>query len=682
MMFKFRSSILMIIFSTNAIAADIEPLATLTEDDYLLDIPIVLSASRLSQPEAEASTTISVITRDMIDASTAKNVPDLLRLVPGFQVGYYDGNIPVVSYHGMTEQYSRRIQVLIDGRSIYTPTFGGVLWSSLPITLDEIERIEVTRGPNASTYGSNSFFAVISIKTLNAYDTQGNYLRLINGNNKRHQALYRVGAQTENADYRVTFSHRGDNGYDGVADRNDENLLKLRLDYTFQNNSQLSYQAGINSKKYTDEANGSTPTHEYTTDTSYHHIKWEKTLNDNNSLSLQYYFNHYLLIDQSLSFTLSESDIGLPPIGLDPFQVVIDEGNLAERHDLEFNYFYTPDPSIRTVSGFSVRQDNVKGERLFNTTDTFVTNIKRLFGHVEWRLNQNLILNTGLMLEDHDTSDTSYSPRIALIKKMSPHQSLRFSISKATRAPSTIEESINTVYYPSLTVGGLGICNPILGLPVSCENGTDDIVAIPVFTTSGDLDFENIISTEIGYHGDFHNNSLSMNAKIFYDQVSDLIIYQKSKVFENTQGVILSGFEYSLKYQPSDTMNLNFSYAYINIEDDTPAGIALVDDYKMSAPENSYGLSLFTKLNQHYSTTLEYFNIGEMRWVDNRFPTDGYDILNIKISRKDLLKKSELKTSLILRNISGKYNDYGEYKNVDESTMDQRILLDLQLKNF
>ena len=669
-----------LLFSLNAQSTELSDLQT--EDDFLTDIPIIISASRLSQPESEASTAITVITRDMIDASTAKNVPDLLRLVPGFQVAYYDGNIPVVTYHGMTEQYSRRIQVLIDGRSIYTPTFGGVLWASLPITLDEIEQIEVNRGPNASTYGSNSFFAVVSIKTYNAYDTQGNYLRMISGNNNRHQVLYRVGAQTENADYRITFSHRGDDGYDDVFDSNDEDLLKLRLDYSFSNNSQLSYQAGINSKIYNRESNSSSPAHDFTTDTSYHHFKWERTLDQNSSWTLQYYYNHYKLVDQTLSFLLDESDINLPPIGLDPFQVIIDEGNTANRHDIEFNYYYSPDASIRTVSGLSFRHDSVQGERFFNTTDKLTTDISRAFGHIEWRIRNDLILNTGLMIEDHEISNMSYSPRIALIQKLNKQQSLRFSVSGATRAPSAVEESINNIYYPSLTIGGLGICNPIFSLPVTCESGTDDIVAIPIFVTAGDLGFEKIISTEFGYFGDFRKNKMSMNAKIFYDQVSDLIIAQSSGSFENSQGVILTGFEYAATYKPSDLFNLYFTYATTRIEDDNPKGVLPTEDLTTTAPHNSYGLTLFTKFSNTYSGSIEYFNVSEIRWADTINPAEAYDIVNIKLTRHSKHNKSDLKTSLIFRNISGDYNDYNEYRNTKESIMGSRILLDIQLQNF
>lgn len=676
-------SFLLLSFSLSAEELD---LPAPTEDDYLTEIPIVLSASRLSQPESEASTSITVITREMIDASTAKNVPDLLRLVPGFQVGYFNGNVPVVTYHGMTEQYSRRIQVLIDGRSIYIPTFGSVRWSSLPITLDEIERIEVTRGPNASTYGSNSFFAVVSIKTYNAFDTQGNYLNVIAGDNHRHQALYRVGAQTENADYRLTLAHRGDKGIDESYDTNDEDLFKIRIDYTFSNNSQLFYQAGVDQKNYLKDA-GSAPVHDYQTDVSYHHLKWEKTIDESSSLSLQYYYNHYKLDDRSLSFLLTADDVGLTGVPLDPFQVLIDESSRADRHDFELNYYYSPNASVRTVSGFSIRQDSVKAERLFDTKEPFITDIGRVFGHIEWRINKETILNAGLMIEDNEISDVSYSPRISLIQKITPSQSLRFGVSTATRAPSTVEESINGIYYPSLTISGDGICSTVY-YPLlvagghDCLPGTDDIVPVPIFVSNGGLDFENIVSTEIGYHGELLDNRLSMDLKIFYNEVTDLIVQQPDTSFSNSQGANLTGLEYSLKYSANEKYNLYFSYAYIEIEDDVPAGESQIETYSMSAPENSYNFTLFYKIDDKYTASVEYFYVDKMFWLDVGTEQDAFDIINLKISRTVHLNKSTLKTSLLLSNLSGNYNDYGEYNNTPVNLMSSRIALEIELLNF
>ena len=114
----------------------------MSEADYFEDMPIVLSASRLSQSLSEAPASVSVIDQDMIRASGFRDIPDLLRLIPGFSVAYTRDNTWAVGYHGVADAFSRRFQVLVDGRSIYSAAFGAVLWSELPLSIDDVERIE------------------------------------------------------------------------------------------------------------------------------------------------------------------------------------------------------------------------------------------------------------------------------------------------------------------------------------------------------------------------------------------------------------------------------------------------------------------------------------------------------------------------------------------------------------
>lgn len=150
-----------------------QALAAVSETDFLGELPVVLSASRMSQPVNDAPAAVTIIDRDMIQASGFRDIPDLLRLVPGFSVAYTRDNTWAVGYHGLADAYSRRFQVLVDGRSIYSPHFGAVHGGDLPVAIEDIERIEVVRGPNAAVYGSNAFLAVINVVTQSAAQAQG-----------------------------------------------------------------------------------------------------------------------------------------------------------------------------------------------------------------------------------------------------------------------------------------------------------------------------------------------------------------------------------------------------------------------------------------------------------------------------------------------------------------------------
>ncbi|MCU7810006.1 MAG: TonB-dependent receptor plug domain-containing protein, partial [Candidatus Thiodiazotropha sp. (ex Notomyrtea botanica)] len=145
-----------------------------SEAYFFDELPVALGATRLVQPLADVPTAMTIINKEMIEASGAMSIPDLLRLVPGFTVGFYAGSRATASYHGLVDQYARDMQVLIDGRSVYDPGYGGVSWADMPIDMDDINRIEVIRGPNATAYGSNAYAGVINIITNHPADAYGN----------------------------------------------------------------------------------------------------------------------------------------------------------------------------------------------------------------------------------------------------------------------------------------------------------------------------------------------------------------------------------------------------------------------------------------------------------------------------------------------------------------------------
>ena len=166
----------------NAEEQDIAPETPLeTEEDFTREIDTVISATRIRQPLTESPSSITVIDRNTLEASGAIEVADVLRLVPGIQVAYPQGNQLAVTYHGYGDAFPRDMQVLIDGRSVYQPSFGDVDWLFLGITLEDIERIEVIRGPNTPFYGSNAVAGVINIITRLPLQDRGTLARVTAG---------------------------------------------------------------------------------------------------------------------------------------------------------------------------------------------------------------------------------------------------------------------------------------------------------------------------------------------------------------------------------------------------------------------------------------------------------------------------------------------------------------------
>jgi len=136
-------------------------------------MPLVLTASRMAQSALDAPASIFVIDREMIEASGFTEIHDLLRLVPGYLVTDWPDGQPSVANHGLGDAYGNRLKVMLDGTAINNPLRGDVLWTDLPLRVDDIQRIEVIRGPNGAAYGAGAFQGVVNIITRSPVTESG-----------------------------------------------------------------------------------------------------------------------------------------------------------------------------------------------------------------------------------------------------------------------------------------------------------------------------------------------------------------------------------------------------------------------------------------------------------------------------------------------------------------------------
>lgn len=156
----------------------------------------VTSVARTEVPVGRTPAAVFVITKDMIRRSGAYSLPDVLRMVPGLFVARSSNGQWSIGVRGTAGIYADTLLVQVDGRSIYTPAFGGVLWQVRDMPLSEIERIEVIRGPGASVWGANAVNGVINIVTRHSRDTLGTQLGGGAGNELKHQADVRYGGRS------------------------------------------------------------------------------------------------------------------------------------------------------------------------------------------------------------------------------------------------------------------------------------------------------------------------------------------------------------------------------------------------------------------------------------------------------------------------------------------------------
>ena len=163
----------------------------------------VTTVSKELAPAFRTPAAIFVITQDEIRRSGATIIPDLLRLVPGVEVAQIDSDKWAIGIRGFQGRLAKDVRVLIDGRSVYTPLFAGVYWESQHVMIEDIDRIEVVRGPGATIWGSNAVNGVINIITKSARETRGMLVSATGGNVDQGALAWRYGGGSDRLSYRI-----------------------------------------------------------------------------------------------------------------------------------------------------------------------------------------------------------------------------------------------------------------------------------------------------------------------------------------------------------------------------------------------------------------------------------------------------------------------------------------------
>jgi iron complex outermembrane receptor protein len=180
----------------------------------LTEIPIedlmrieVTIASRHSERMTDAAAAIYVLTRDEIVESGYTSIPEILRMIPGMEVGRMDANKWAVTVRGFNNLFSNKLLILMDGRTIYNPIFSGVVWDAQDVVIEDIEQIEVVRGPGGAMWGANAVNGVINIVTRSSKDTKGAFFTLGGGTEERGFGVFRYGGSMKNMDYRIYMKY-------------------------------------------------------------------------------------------------------------------------------------------------------------------------------------------------------------------------------------------------------------------------------------------------------------------------------------------------------------------------------------------------------------------------------------------------------------------------------------------
>lgn len=628
-------------------AAELSPSITLSEDDFFGEIPVVLTATRLAQPVTEAPAAITIIDREMIRASGSREIADLFRMVPGFVVSRDSGHVPIVSYHGLSSEYGARMQLLIDGRSVYSPVFGGVDWTNLPLAIDDIERIEIIRGPNAASYGSNSFLSIINIITQHSSETTGTFLRGTQGSNGAKDTYARYGNTTGDFDYRVTAGIKNDDGFAARADHQRMKTARFRSDYQVNARDNLMFQTGATRGAREIDSDSLSAVEDRNIKLNFEQIKWQRQINNNDELSLQFF---HTVEDNEEIFNAIVPGFG---------RVLRDTSTRAERFDFELQHTTQLNSDARLAWGFSLRQDSAKGPQIFGTSPAtgysgnqkyFYNELYRIFANAEWRIKNNITINTGLMLEESTLADRKLSPRLGINYSITPEQSLRYIISKATRLPSLNEARSNFRV-------------PVEGIPSQPNS-----FVTTIWTGNNNVKPEEITSYELAYHAYFPRQKTSFDLKLFQEYLRGLITPDNNTVadtdppdfehfvYDNQTDATIKGIEANLEFFPLQDTRVIISRSFTNIDSDNPN----ISSAKLekSGPKHITSIIAINRFPGGVTGSILYYRASGSNGLGSGEPLPGYKHVNLRLAFPHKILGSTGEVAFVVQNATGNYTDW------------------------
>ena len=649
-------------------------------DDLFIDnqdLPQVLTATRLKQSPAAVPGSMTVLDRELIRASGARDIPEVLRLVPGMMVGYGAGNQPTVNYHGSNVNDARRMQVLIDGRSVYRAGLATVDWSDIPVALEDIERIEVFRGPNTVSYGANALMAVVNILTRNPADSHGTRLKLTRGTDGINDYYASHGLGWADGDLRLSVSGQQDDGFDQDAVGHDYrdsrrlNRINLSASHYLSHDQTLDWQLaakeGSNQRPYTYQPifgayslgnDADVDAKDYAGS-----MRWSIDLSPDHSLYVQGSAQHFdrqqvwRACDAAIAFNPDLTRLwqlspayaetvarnlwtGSVPASADPVlnalgqQVQaswaaggsspvcgdVDQSTRETRYDLEIQDTLNLTDSLRMVSGMNYRYDKADSQTYFNGSIDDQT--WRLFGQLEWRLDEHWIVQGGVMHERSQLSGNSLTPRVAVNYLITPRHGLRAVYSEAIRSPDMFENNVNWSY----TVKNLTPRQP------GVQNGQFFVKT----RGPGNLDQERMRSRELGYNGYFSDLDLSMDIKLFYDEITGMIsepLKNNQFIASNANKARFSGSEAQFDWQLSRRDRLRLTYAYVDAWASNPA------DSRLTA-RNSGSAGWMREWGQGCSSALFYYG-------DDALNAYRYERIDLRLAKRFRVQGSNLELAAL-----------------------------------
>ena len=552
----------------------------------LLEVKIT-TVSREEQPLMRSAAAVTVISAEEIRRSGASDLPDLLRGVPGAHIARVDGNTWAVGIRGFNGVFSNRLHVLVDGRSIYNPLFGGVNWDTLNLPLDNIERIEVVRGPGATLWGANAANGVINIITRPAADTQGTLAQLElrsprgadltlrhggqltgGGHWRLHGRLFDGGGFVEYPD-RARPREERDGHLGARLDQRLANGDTLRLEGEFQWGGHDQYQRFSDPNRI-----GAFVIDDRDEFERFHLLaNWGREVGADERWSLQAYLQHDARDQAPGDFRI-------------------------DTLDLDFQHHLRPHPAHRLSWGLGYRrvEDSVEGSFIISLDPNRAdSDLYSAFIQDEITLNETLRLIVGSKFEHNDRTGFEYQPSLRLAWNPSEATTVWGAATRAVRTPSRTHTQV--------------VAHPFV-VPLFPPLRLEPLTILGDPNPKSDLSH----SLEVGLRHSF-SERFSIDLALYHNEHERLLTFlpDANDPLLLIGATSLSGSDYGLElgagWRISDRWRLNLSYARHHSDiDPQPAG-TMAEAWRFSnAPANLFNLRSYLELtpNLELDAALHY----------------------------------------------------------------------------
>jgi iron complex outermembrane receptor protein len=573
-----------------------DPVVNLSLED-LVNVTVT-SVSKKEESLDDAAAAIFVLSNDDLRRSGATSVADALRLVPGVQVASINSSDFAISARGFNSQFSNKLLVMIDGRTVYSPLFSGVYWDTQQVFLEDVDRIEVIRGPGATVWGANAVNGVISILSKSARDTQGGLI--YGGGGDVHLALggARYGGKIgEDTFYRTYGSYQLNDDFqqaNGASANDNWDLWKggFRVDHYMSDNGQWTWQGDAYAGHLAD----------HTGDQSGFNTlgRWTQRLSDRSRYEVQAYFDHTYRNDALAEVSLDTVDLS--------WQHTF---GLGERNDV--------------IWGLGYRFIDTQGLKANTPAITILDhqiplNLFSAFIQDEFKIiPDRLTFTLGTKIEHNDFTGFEVQPSARLLFKPTKNQTIWGSISRAVRTPSE-SEGKDTITFA-------------LGAPVVGPGGG---LYVPTLFGNTALQSEVLLAYELGYRIQ-PTNRISVDLAAFYYDYSRLAAVSPETFLPGAPvGILESKTENTLRGESyggeavvtvaaTDSWHLSAGYSLLILQvHGEPASAAT--PLELNAPTHQFVLRSSYDFNQHLGLS------SQLRYVDNVQSVPAYITADLRLS--------------------------------------------------